>query len=85
MSKGGVGGGFVLQDNLVSKADLSCKSPFALISDEVLGNVEMSALETPLTVANLHYQLSAINQMNSLKSNTVLLREGKTTFCYYIN
>ena len=23
--------------------------------------------------------------MNSLKSNTVLLREGKTTFCYYIN
>ena len=59
VSKGGRGGRYVLQDNLVSKADLSCKSSFALISDEVLGNVEMSALENPLTVANLHYQLSA--------------------------
>ena len=50
MSKGGGGGRggrYVLQDNLVSKADLSCKSSFALISDEVLGNVEMSALENP--------------------------------------
>ena len=55
----GEGGRYVLQDNLVSKADLSCKSSFALISDEVLGDVEMSALETPLTVPNLHYQLSA--------------------------
>ena len=57
----GKGGGrrYVLPDNLVSKADLSCKSSFTLISDEVLGNVEMSALEDPLTVANLHYQLSA--------------------------
>ena len=55
----GEGGRYVLQDNLVSKADLSCNSSFALISDEVLGNVEMSALENPLTVANLHYQLSA--------------------------
>ena len=58
--EGGEGGGrYVLQDNLVSKADLSCKSSFALISDEVLGNVEMSALENPSTVANLHHQLSA--------------------------
>lgn len=46
--EGGEGGGrYVLQDNLVSKADLSCNSSFALISDEVLGNVEMSALENP--------------------------------------
>lgn len=46
--EGGKGGGrYVLQDNLVSKADLSCNSSFALISDEVLGNVETSALENP--------------------------------------